>query len=178
MGKLFCIEGRFSQIYRLCFGQFAAYNCASRPFQPIIVEFAVSICGYHNLLGTSCLFCCCCCCCCYFCQHADKIMTSRIYAVCPHWIPSSFFFSRNYLQIIHSHMLKSNKSRRSYDHCKLGVLLKIHFWTDQAIWIIWTLSSLSMKTDRTWDTKIIEHFITFLTRGRTQGFDSEWRSYD
>jgi hypothetical protein len=26
--------------------------------------------------------------------------------------------------------------------------------------------------------KIREHFITFLTRGRTQGFDSERRSYD
>jgi hypothetical protein len=33
-----------------------------------------------------------------------------------------------------THMLKSNKQRRCYGHCKLGVLLKIHFWIDQATW--------------------------------------------
>jgi hypothetical protein len=30
--------------------------------------------------------------------------------------------------------VKSNQRRRSYNHCKLAVLLKIHFWTDQATW--------------------------------------------
>jgi hypothetical protein len=30
-----------------------------------------------------------------------------------------------------THTLKSDKKKISYDHCKLGVLLKIHFWIDQ-----------------------------------------------
>jgi hypothetical protein len=34
------------------------------------------------------------------------------------------------------------------------------------------------KTDRTWNTKLIEHFITFLTRGRAQNFNFERRTYD
>jgi hypothetical protein len=34
------------------------------------------------------------------------------------------------------------------------------------------------KTDRTRNTKIIKHFITFLTRCRTQGFDFKQKSYD
>jgi hypothetical protein len=28
------------------------------------------------------------------------------------------------------------------------------------------------------NTKVLDNFITFLTRGRNQGFDSERRSYD
>jgi hypothetical protein len=38
----------------------------------------------------------------------------------------------NFLFITHT--LKSDKQRRSYDHWNLGMLLKIHFWTDQATW--------------------------------------------
>jgi hypothetical protein len=38
----------------------------------------------------------------------------------------------NFLFITHT--LKSDKQRRSYGNFKLGVLLKIHFWTDQATW--------------------------------------------
>jgi hypothetical protein len=33
------------------------------------------------------------------------------------------------------------------------------------------------KTDRTWNIKIIDHFIAFLTRGRAQGFDIGWKNY-
>jgi hypothetical protein len=40
------------------------------------------------------------------------------------------------------------------------------------------LSLLPMKTGRTMNTMILENFITFLTRGRTQNFDLEQRNYD
>jgi hypothetical protein len=47
--------------------------------------------------------------------------------------PSNIKLVDNFLNFpFITHTLKSIKHRTSYDHCKLGVLLKIHFWIDQA----------------------------------------------
>jgi hypothetical protein len=42
----------------------------------------------------------------------------------------------------------------------------------------WTLRPVQMKSGRTLIVKILENFITFLTRGRTLNYDLKRRNYD
>jgi hypothetical protein len=67
---------------------------------------------------------------------------------------------------------------RSNDRLKLGCC-----WNsvlDRSIYLgkLGSWAHFQCKTDRTWNTNIIGHFITFLTRGRTQNFDFERITYD
>jgi hypothetical protein len=66
---------------------------------------------------------------------------------------------------------------------------EIQFWTDRDTWPnlgfeltsngnLFFAGNFQWKSDRPWNIKIIENFINFLTRGRTQCFNSEQRSYD
>jgi hypothetical protein len=66
----------------------------------------------------------------------------------------------------------------SYDLCKLGVLLKVTSGQNKITRQFGIFAYFPWKTGRTLNTGIIEHFITFLTRGRTQGFYFKWTSYD
>jgi hypothetical protein len=60
----------------------------------------------------------------------------------------------------------------SWECCWHSFLDRTRYLDTFGIW-----AYLEWKTGRTLNTGIIEHFINFLTRGRTQNFDSERRSY-
>jgi hypothetical protein len=55
----------------------------------------------------------------------------------------------------------------SYDRCKLGVLLKFISVQNKIPVQIWNLSLLSMEKWKNLEYRVINHFITFLTKGRT-----------
>jgi hypothetical protein len=74
-------------------------------------------------------------------------------------------------------MPRYDKQFRSYGFWSwLGrqnsVLDRLRYLGKFGIW-----AHFQWKTDRTWNIKIIEHFIAFLTRGRAQGFDIGWKNY-
>jgi hypothetical protein len=71
-----------------------------------------------------------------------------------------------------THMLKYDKQRRSYDHCKLkGCCWKFWFESKEVTYRLWTLGLNEARSKGTLNIKVIGNYIDSLKRVKTQNFD-------